>query len=119
MCRSQSNDPLVQELNNQLNLQLLLELLQQLIIQLPYLEKTVQECEQMFFHHHLLSILLMEKTFQLELRHRDTSQVHKKEYYQKCYIPFHHLEYSFLWTWDVSLCLSSSWNVFSISRMDR
>ena len=24
----------------------------------------------------------------------------------------------FLWSWHVSMCLCSSWNVFSISRMD-
>jgi hypothetical protein len=36
----------------------------------------------------------MEKTYLLELKHIYTFQGHKKEYFQKSYSPFHHLEYS-------------------------
>ena len=51
-----------------------------------YLTASVQV--GMFFLHRFLSILLMEKTYQLELRQSDTFQDHRKEYFQKNYSPF-------------------------------
>ena len=57
-------------------------------------ERIVLVCEQKFFLLHPQSILLMEKTFQLELMHINTFQVHKTVYYQMYYNPSHHLEHS-------------------------
>ena len=57
-------------------------------------ERIAKVCERKFFHHRFLSILLMGKTCQLEQMHKDTFPNHKKEYFQMCCSPFHHLGYS-------------------------